>query len=72
MIETICNGADLLAIIIPHTFRESGVHFFTPDHFSQQLAFMHHSAGRQIPPHVHNPVPREVTYTQEVLFIRKG
>jgi mannose-6-phosphate isomerase-like protein (cupin superfamily) len=33
---------------------------------------MHHPAGKQIPPHVHNPVPREVTYTQEVLFIRKG
>ena len=25
-----------------------------------------------IQPHVHNPVAREVHYTQEVLFIRKG
>ena len=28
--------------------------------------------GKIIEPHVHNPVAREVHYTQEVLFIRKG
>jgi mannose-6-phosphate isomerase-like protein (cupin superfamily) len=33
---------------------------------------MRHPTGRIIEPHVHNPVPREVHYTQEVLFIRKG
>ena len=33
---------------------------------------MEHPAGKLIAPHVHNPVPREVQYTQEVLLIRKG
>ena len=33
---------------------------------------MNHPAGKLIAPHVHNPVPREVQFTQEVLFIRKG
>jgi hypothetical protein len=33
---------------------------------------MHHPIGKIIEPHVHNPVLREVTYTQEVLFIKKG
>ncbi|MFC1843871.1 hypothetical protein ACFLZ5_03695 [Thermodesulfobacteriota bacterium] len=33
---------------------------------------MRHPVGKVISPHVHNPVPREVHYTQEVLFIRKG
>jgi mannose-6-phosphate isomerase-like protein (cupin superfamily) len=33
---------------------------------------MHHPAGKEIPPHVHNPVPREVHFTQEVLFIKRG
>jgi hypothetical protein len=28
--------------------------------------------GQQIAPHVHNPNPREVVYTQEVLIIREG
>jgi hypothetical protein len=53
-------------------FREPGIHFFTPADFSQQLAYMEHPAGKLIAPHVHNPVPRGVRYTQEVLFIRKG
>jgi mannose-6-phosphate isomerase-like protein (cupin superfamily) len=33
---------------------------------------MSHKKGKIIEPHVHNPVPRNVTYTQEVLFIRAG
>jgi len=28
--------------------------------------------GYVIPPHVHNPVPREVQFTKEVLFIKSG
>lgn len=62
----------LLAIIIPHDFQVTGVNFCTPDDFSQQLAVMHHPAGHIIDAHVHNKVAREVFYTQEVLFIRKG
>ena len=72
MIETITKDHQLLAIIISHNFNEPGIHFFTPGELSQQLAYMHHPVGKEIPPHVHNPVPREVHFTQEVLFIRKG
>jgi mannose-6-phosphate isomerase-like protein (cupin superfamily) len=62
----------LLALIISTNFSKPGVHFFTPNSFSQQLAYMNHPAGKKIPPHVHNPVRREVLYTQEVLLIKKG
>lgn len=62
----------LLAIIIKQNFSEPGIHFFTPDDFSQQLAYMNHPAGKVIDPHVHNPVQREVFFTQEVLFLKKG
>ena len=72
MVERIKHRDKLLAIIISHGYREPGIHFFTPDDLSQQLAFMRHPVGKVISPHVHNPVPREVHYTQEVLFIRKG
>jgi mannose-6-phosphate isomerase-like protein (cupin superfamily) len=44
----------------------------TVNDLSQQLAFMRHPAGKEIIPHVHNPVERRVTLTQEALFIRKG
>jgi hypothetical protein len=33
---------------------------------------MSYSPGKVIPAHTHNPVRREVSYTQEALFIRKG
>ena len=72
MIEEIRHNQILLAIIIRANYNESGIHFFTPNEFSQQLAFMKHPQGKKIQPHVHNPVPREVHYTKEVLFIRKG
>jgi hypothetical protein len=72
MIERLENKGELLAIIIKYNFSESGIHFFTPDEFSQQLAYMNHPSGRIIPPHVHNPVQREVFYTQEVLFLKRG
>jgi mannose-6-phosphate isomerase-like protein (cupin superfamily) len=72
MLKKIIHNNQLLAIIISNRFNEAGIHFFTPDDFSQQLAFMKHPQGKIIQPHVHNAVPREVHYTKEVLFIRKG
>lgn len=72
MIENITHNGKLLAIIIPTEFDEPGIHFFTSNDLSQQLAYMHHPSGKIIEPHVHNPVLREVQYTQEVLFIKKG
>lgn len=72
MIEEISNDNTLMAIIIRHVFDKPGITFFTPDNFSQQLAYMRHPAGKLIQPHMHNPVTREVLYTQEVLFIKRG
>ncbi|MGL5806500.1 MAG: cupin domain-containing protein [Xenococcaceae cyanobacterium] len=71
-VEEIKHNDNLLAIIISSKFDEPGIHFFTPDSFSQQIAYMQHPAGKIIDPHVHNPVPRQVFYTQEVLFIKRG
>jgi mannose-6-phosphate isomerase-like protein (cupin superfamily) len=70
--ETVSIGGVVFAMIIRSSFTADGVNFFTPNDFSQQLAYMHHPAGKVIDAHVHNPVPREVHYTLEVLFIRRG
>ena len=72
MIETIDHDGRTLAIIVRAEFREPGITFFTPSSFSQQLAFMRHPTGKTITPHLHNPVHRQVDYTQEVLLIRRG
>lgn len=72
MIEQVTHEGRILAIIVRSTYRRDGIEFFTPDDFSQQLAFMRHGPGKVIDPHVHNPVERSVKLTQEVLVIRSG
>jgi mannose-6-phosphate isomerase-like protein (cupin superfamily) len=72
MIQQIIHGNKILAIIIKRNFQKDGIEFFTPDDFSQQLAYMKRPKGYIIKPHVHNIVERKVQYTQEVLFIKKG
>jgi hypothetical protein len=72
MIERIYAGDTELALIIRRSFHKEGIEFFTPTGYSQQIGYMNRPGGYLIPPHVHNPVPREVQFTKEVLFIRSG
>ncbi|QKO22973.1 hypothetical protein [Rhodoferax sp. BAB1] len=71
-VEQIHHKDRLLAVILRTKFRSEGIEFFTPGDFSQQLGYMNRPQGYVIAPHVHNPVPRQVSYTKEVLFIRSG
>jgi hypothetical protein len=72
MIETIAHAGTTLAILLRREYRRDGIEFFTPNTFSQQLAYMNRPQGYVIAPHVHNPVKREVQYTKEVLIIKSG
>jgi len=72
MIEHVIYNNKLLSIIIRKEFEKEGIEFFTPDDFSQQLAYMKRPKNYVIPPHVHNLVQREVNFTQEVLVIKSG
>lgn len=72
MITKVVHGDKLLALILGCSHRGQGIEFFTPDDFSQQLAYMNRPAGYVIAPHVHNAVERQVHYTKEALFIRSG
>lgn len=72
MIEYIKYADQIFSIIVREKFHRPGINFFTPNEYSQQLAYMSHPAGKEIQPHVHKKVHREVFYTQETLFIRKG
>jgi len=71
-IENIVYEGQILVIIIRNNFNKPGIHFFTPNEFSQQLAYMNHPTGKIIEPHFHNPIERSVIYTQEVLLLKKG
>ena len=72
MIETISCRDQVLAILVRANYRGRGIQFFTPDDFSQQLAYMNRTTGYVIPPHLHNPQRREVHLTNEVLFVKSG
>lgn len=72
MIEYINHQNKLLSVIIRTRFENDGIAFFTPGDFSQQLAYMKRPKDYVIPAHVHNPITREVLFTQEVLFIKSG
>lgn len=72
LVQEITHNEQLLAIIVSASFQKPGIHFFTPNDLSQQLAYMRHPTGKKIQPHVHNAVAREVHFTQEVIVIKRG
>ena len=71
-VENFEHNGEMYALIVRNEFSRPGVNFFTPGDLSQQLAYMHHPAGKVIEAHFHNPVPRTVTHSQETLFIKRG
>lgn len=72
MVETIRYENLTLAVLLRTSFSEDGIHFLTPDTFSQQLGYMKRPEGYLVAPHDHNPVSRTIEWTQEVLFIKSG
>lgn len=72
MLERIIHDDKELALIIRRSFHKEGIEFLTPGTYSQQVGYMSRPTGYIIPPHVHNPVAREVHYTKEVLIIKSG
>jgi mannose-6-phosphate isomerase-like protein (cupin superfamily) len=72
MIEEVCYKNTQMALIIWKEYRSDGIQFLTPNTYSQQLGYMNRPKGYVISPHVHTLAPREVHFTNEVLFIRSG
>jgi len=72
LIDRIVQGTTELAVILRASYVREGITFLTPNDYSQQLGYMHRRAGYRIPAHIHNSVPRSVTYTREVLFVKSG
>ena len=49
-----------------------GLNFFSPDADFIQVGTWGYGTGKELKAHIHNEVQREVLWTQEVLFVRKG
>jgi hypothetical protein len=71
-LEFCYKNDELYCIIMRSSFDSEAVMFFTPDNFSQQFGYLPHKKNTIIKPHMHLYNKREVFYTQEVLFIKKG
>ncbi len=46
--------------------------FFSPDEDYLQVGTWHYPEGKELLAHAHNKVQREVAWTQEVLYVRRG
>lgn len=71
-IEIIADGDTPLAYIVRAGWNPESTEFLTPDHFGQQMGMIVYGAGKEIIPHLHLPVVREVHGTSEVVMVRKG
>lgn len=71
-IEHVTIDDVVAAIIVRSSFNPDGIQFVTPDEYSQQLGYMRRPAGYKIQPHIHLQVERKASFTQEVLYVRKG
>lgn len=49
-----------------------GLKFFSPDSDYIQVGSWGYPAGKELLAHSHNEAPRDVRWTQEVLYIRRG
>jgi hypothetical protein len=49
-----------------------GLKFFSQDEEYIQVGTWGYNEGKQLLAHTHNPVPRQIEWTKEVLYIRKG
>lgn len=72
MIEQIRIGDLRCALILRAGYNAEGIAFFTQGEDSLQLGYMKREKGYHIRPHSHIPAPRQIDFTNEVLFIKKG
>ena len=73
MIEKIKYKNKYLAMIVRSNYRKKkGINFFTPNKFSQQLAFMNYQKKHTIKHHLHLRRLKKIYDTPEILIILNG
>lgn len=58
-------------VIYSHEWRD-GLSFFSDNNDYVQVGTWKYNGGKELLPHIHNEVSREVQRTQEVIYVRKG
>lgn len=65
------NGSRL-GILIPRGDRQKGLNFYSEDSDFIQLGIWGYDCGKKLAAHIHNRVHREVSQTQEVVYVMQG
>ncbi len=68
---TDANG-ERLAIYFPSSSWEKGLTFLSDDADFIQVGIWGYNSGIKLQPHLHNEVRREITRTQEAIFVKSG
>lgn len=71
-VEKIIHNGKVIALIIRKGFKPDGINFFSGNDYPLQLGAMTRPKGYQITPHIHKPLKRMTSCTQEVLFMQSG
>jgi hypothetical protein len=72
-VREIKEGELVLARHIPaDTAWQDGLNFYSRDDEYIQVGIWGYPAGKSLKAHIHNEVTREVLWTQEAIFVRKG
>ena len=70
---TVKEGELLLAKYVPEKLAwKGGLNFFSEDEDFIQVGTWGYDSGKNLKAHIHNHVKREVNWTQETLFVKKG
>jgi len=70
--EIVESNGERLAVYFPSSSWEKGVTFLTGNEDSIQVGIWGYDGGVKLQPHIHNEIKREVSRTQEVVFVKSG
>lgn len=70
--EIVDSNGERLAIYFPSCSWGKGLTFLTDNKDSIQVGIWGYDNGLKLQPHIHNEVKREVSRTQEVIFVKSG
>jgi hypothetical protein len=71
-VEKIMDMDLILAIVIRGKDWEEGLNFISSEEDYQQVGIWGYDKGKKLAPHIHLIAPREVSCTQEVVFVKDG
>lgn len=70
--EIIEHEGKTLAMIIRKNRKFDESSFITPEHYPLQAGILVYPKGHKVKAHAHNTVEKNVSATQEILFVKRG